>query len=169
MDDEAVAGTEGRVEIEPGYWIGKDGFVFSEFSGRLLTNQKNYRGYLVVKLTGAKWKLLHRLVGMAFVPGMTEARNQINHKDGNKENNSPENLEWVTASENCKHSHATGLQSPPVWSDESKEKMASKHRGRKCTDEQKKKMSEARKGKGTAPKSLEHRMKISAALKGRKK
>lgn len=52
----------------------------------------------------------HRLVARAFVHGETETRNQVNHKDGNPENNTPDNLEWVTCLENKHHAISTGLQ-----------------------------------------------------------
>lgn len=45
---------------------------------------------------------IHRLVGKAFLIEKDEC---INHKDGNKQNNCVENLEWTTFSENIKHSH----------------------------------------------------------------
>lgn len=69
------------------------------------------RGYLRVTLSngGAKKRyLLHRLVASIFIPN-TENKPQINHKDGNKENNCVENLEWVTSYENNKHAREFGL------------------------------------------------------------
>lgn len=51
---------------------------------------------------------IHRLLGKAFIPN-PENKPQINHKDGNPQNNSLDNLEWVTAQENIEHAYRTGL------------------------------------------------------------
>ena len=47
---------------------------------------------------------IHTLVAMVFVPGKDEEHYQVNHKDGNKQNNNADNLEWVTPAENNLHS-----------------------------------------------------------------
>jgi len=48
--------------------------------------------------------LVHRLVGLYFLQN-TENKPCINHKNGNKLDNNVTNLEWVTYSENEKHSY----------------------------------------------------------------
>lgn len=59
-------------------------------------------GYLVVRISG-KNKYIHRLVAEAFLKGRTDIRCEVNHKDGNKANNAPENLEWCSRKENIQH------------------------------------------------------------------
>ena len=46
---------------------------------------------------------VHTQVALAFVDGWREGL-QVNHKDGNKLNNCAWNLEWISASENIRHS-----------------------------------------------------------------
>lgn len=69
------------------------------------------KGYMVVTLS-IKGKhsqyLVHRLVAAAFIPN-TEHKPQVNHIDGNKQNNCVSNLEWVTGKENMIHASKHGL------------------------------------------------------------
>lgn len=51
---------------------------------------------------------LHRLVAEAFIPN-SQCKAEVNHKNGNKNDNSINNLEWVTPLENTKHSIESGL------------------------------------------------------------
>ena len=74
-----------RKDIFKGYRIREDGTVTSRF-GRTLKPQPGNTGYLRVELAGKKY-LLHRLLATAFIPN-PDAKPQVNHKDGNKTNNS---------------------------------------------------------------------------------
>lgn len=58
---------------------------------------------------------VHRLVAKAFVPP-TDGCEHINHKNGNKQDNRSENLEWVTPSMNMRHAQVMGLQRVPKGS-----------------------------------------------------
>lgn len=52
---------------------------------------------------------VHRIVAMAFIPNHHNYP-QVNHIDGNRKNNSADNLEWCTASENNYHAYRMGLR-----------------------------------------------------------
>lgn len=51
---------------------------------------------------------VHRLVANAFIPH-TDDSLEVNHIDGNKQNNCVANLEWCTKTENMQHAVALGL------------------------------------------------------------
>lgn len=80
--------------------------------GGILSPCKARNGYLEIarKISGGQRvkERLHRLVALAFCqghePGLT-----VNHIDGDKTNNLPENLEWISLAENTRHQWGTGL------------------------------------------------------------
>lgn len=53
--------------------------------------------------------LVYRLVAFAFLPQPRSDQDQVNHIDGNKNNNDASNLEWTSNKENSKHARDTGL------------------------------------------------------------
>lgn len=79
--------------------------------GTILSPWISRNGYycVAIKVGDNRTKfLVHRLVASVFVDGFDETIT-VNHKDGNKLNNLPSNLEWVTLEENTKHQWRTGL------------------------------------------------------------
>lgn len=78
------------------------------FNGKIMSLQDNRRGYMTVllRINGKeKRKYVHRLVCESFLNN-TENYKQVNHKDGIRNNNNLNNLEYCTASYNAKHSYS---------------------------------------------------------------
>lgn len=81
------------------------------YRGRQKTGTNNGLGYLQVKFTiNGKTcrKYIHRMVAEAFIPNPNNFTD-VNHKDGNKQNNCVDNLEWVSHSQNISHAIQSGL------------------------------------------------------------
>lgn len=81
------------------HWRSQDGYVWVKPSYR-----ENGKSKKIVRL-------VHRLVAMAFVENPDpEHCIEVNHIDGNKENNAASNLEWCTHKQNIEHCWRTGLK-----------------------------------------------------------
>lgn len=99
-------------EIFNRYYVTECGNVFNKH-GKLLTPSDNGRGYLVLGLfCEGKRKTIgvHKLVALAYVPNPNNLP-EVNHIDGNKLNNTVNNLEWTTRGANIQHAYALGLRS----------------------------------------------------------
>lgn len=103
----AIPGTKGNIEVS------NEGRARSLLRGTptILKTQEDKKGYhrFSVTIEGQKQTYkLHREVAKAFIPN-TNNLPQVNHKDGNKSNNSAINLEWVTNIDNAHHAIVNGL------------------------------------------------------------
>lgn len=76
-------------------------------SGKVMSLHNKTGDYIriVLNKSGRKSEtiLVHRLVAKEFIPNPLNLP-VVNHKDGNKQNNSVSNLEWCTNSYNVRHS-----------------------------------------------------------------
>jgi hypothetical protein len=106
-----VNGYEGYYEIDNnGIVYGVERLVkkwdgLRKIEKRIIKQSISRNGYLRVNLSKngiCKKYLVHRIVAIAFLLN-DKNKPEVNHVDGNKINNSLENLEWVSKSENIKH------------------------------------------------------------------
>ena len=143
----------------PNYSVDTDGNVFS-FKGRSKRKMKPsiMKGYIRVTFSdGGKMKYfnVHRLVALAFIPN-SHNKPFIDHIDGNPSNNNVNNLRWCTYKENSNNpislkrlsesqkgekSHRYGKH----LSESQKQKISSKLKGIKKSDETRNRMSKAKK------------------------
>lgn len=94
------------------YMISNLGNVYSKRNKIILKPYKTRKGYLRIMLSNRKRYLVHRLVAQAFISNSNDLP-QVNHIDGNKQNNCVNNLEYCTQSENMQHCLKTGLRIMP--------------------------------------------------------
>ena len=92
-----------EIKDYPNYLINREGKVWSKYSKRERKIVLHKGGYFQTKLTDDEGKrkncYLHRLLGIQFLPNPDNLP-VIDHIDGNRQNNSLENLHWVNVMEN---------------------------------------------------------------------
>lgn len=127
------------------YMVDKEGNVYSKSYNKtgvmkIMKQRKNRYGYMQIQLTrdDSKQKLMsvHRLVAITFIPKI-KGKDCINHKNGIKNDNRVENLEWCTQSENTKHSfYITKTQSIKRVKQQAKKNIENRRKNPKLTVEQ---------------------------------
>ncbi len=96
------------------YYVTKSGKIFSTLTNKELKYDRSCKGgYCKVTLSDRRLGrpvhiLVHRIVATQFIPNPYNLP-EVNHKDGNKNNNSIYNLEWCTAEYNRRHAKNAGL------------------------------------------------------------
>lgn len=122
------------IEDAPGYEVSSLGNVRSVDRVKMLRNRYgtyNERrlkgkpikphafpnGYLAVVLGHRQSaRLVHRLVAAAFIDGNKQL--QVNHKNGRRDDNRAENLEWLSCSDNHRHSYASLRRKAHMWTNQ---------------------------------------------------
>ena len=139
MEWKDINGFEGKYQISEDGRVRSIGRVVKNKCGTMTVNERilkpwidtwGYKNVCLYNNGKCQSKKVHRLIAEAFVPPYSGE--QVNHIDGDKLNNSIENLEWCTNDYNINYGTARRRQ-------------AKKIRGIPHTDEHKKKISESMK------------------------
>ena len=111
--------SDGEYEASP------DGEIRNAKTKHILKQFKGKDGYMRTQIAGKinKTVLVHRIIAMTFIEPI-EGKEFVNHKDGNKSNNSVENLEWVNRSENIKHAYENKLITRPTGTKNPRNKLS---------------------------------------------
>ena len=102
-----------KYQLKYDYYALEDGNIYSETSNRNLSKHLDKDGYekvRLISLDGRHTYSVHRLILESFNPIEDMEILQVNHIDGNKQNNRLNNLEWTTSKENIQHACKNGLR-----------------------------------------------------------
>lgn len=125
--EKAKEGFTGRIKDynnEGRYFVFDDGRIYSYYNKSFKTQCKTLQGYHYIGFGNGDRKLVHRMVAECFIDN-PDNKQEINHKNFVKSDNSWSNLEWCTRAENLKHAWDNGInvvgalnpkQGQDVWS-----------------------------------------------------
>ena len=102
------------------YLVSNKGRVMNAKTGRILRPASNRHGYdkvVLCKNGKGAYKLVHRLVGEAFIDNPNNLET-INHIDQDKHNNCVENLEWMSRGDNVRYSQSKPVEQYDLYSGE---------------------------------------------------
>lgn len=100
-----------KIIFEGRYEVYSDGTVKNISTDTFMKGTSITKKNRYVKVhIGNRFYPLHRLVAKAFLDN-PDNKEQVNHIDGNRYNNSASNLEWCSSRENIKHAYKSGLKS----------------------------------------------------------
>lgn len=106
---ENISGEDWRYIDEGKRRINKKGVVISCKTNKEQKIRINHKGYGIVRLSYG-WYPIHKILGYCFLFRSSTLENTIDHINGNKNDNSLNNLQWVTNKENIKRSWDIGLR-----------------------------------------------------------
>ena len=114
------------------YVAGDDGLIYStdyNHTGqtKALKICLDKDGYPTVLLNINKQRLYrtsHKLVALAFFGVKPTSKHQVNHKNGKRDDNRPENLEYVTPKENALHGWRVNGRKPSIKQIENGKRLA---------------------------------------------
>lgn len=106
-----------KIKQNPNYSINNNGEIRNDLTGKIKTPFVNKKtGYLTVDLWNdnkCKKYTIHRLLAESFIPN-PENKPTVDHKDGNRSNNSLENLRWATYDEQNSRFETIGVRSQKI-------------------------------------------------------
>lgn len=106
--------------------------------GKVFKRSLSNKGYVQTELTKngiRKQFKVHRLVALHFLSCENTENLTVNHIDGDKNNNKPENLEWCTLEENMRHAYKNKLKFRK-YSDETIKEIRDLYKNTKMTQEE---------------------------------
>lgn len=117
-------------QVKDLYEIDENAHIYSDNIGEMKTRFKKNSQYVLINLMridGRKQTFrVHRLVALAFLPIPSEEYTEVNHKNGIKDDNRLDNLEWCTTSQNQHHAFLMRLQKPRREEDSNLSKLSTR-------------------------------------------
>jgi hypothetical protein len=110
------AGSDGNLYGNSRKWQLKEGEEYYKIVGK--RHNRGYQEYGLFKDGKRKWFCIHQLIATAFLGDKPSDKHEVHHINNDRLDNRPDNLQWVTRSENIYlsyHSHGRENLIRPIY------------------------------------------------------